>query len=251
MLLDKVQESKKATHKIQLRALMEEVCHETCLEPSDFDSQNIGLLSKMSMEDARQMLEAVKIRLSKVQPRSKNRAAFLYSVLTSAKTQLKRHNDIIKSHPGAQGNGSNGSPSMSPSLSPSTPTNGGIDLRDIFSLSEDGLSKKDSQASVQPVVRKAIGELCNWTCFDKSDLAAPEIVALLNSMPSATAVSVLKTVEKRMMKVKRKNIGNAGAFLLGALQTAASQQGRSNGASGGTAYGGEGSDDEDDSDSDA
>jgi hypothetical protein len=43
-----------------------QVCNETCLETSDFDSRDMALLSKVSMEDARQMLKAVKIRLSKV-----------------------------------------------------------------------------------------------------------------------------------------------------------------------------------------
>jgi hypothetical protein len=42
------------------------------------------------------------------------------------------------------------------------------------------------------------GELCNWTCFDKNDLATPEIVSLLNSVSPGDAVAALKTVSPRV-----------------------------------------------------
>eukprot|EP00285_Hemiselmis_virescens_P009899 CAMPEP_0173395920 /NCGR_PEP_ID=MMETSP1356-20130122/33810_1 /TAXON_ID=77927 ORGANISM="Hemiselmis virescens, Strain PCC157" /NCGR_SAMPLE_ID=MMETSP1356 /ASSEMBLY_ACC=CAM_ASM_000847 /LENGTH=55 /DNA_ID=CAMNT_0014354795 /DNA_START=30 /DNA_END=197 /DNA_ORIENTATION=+ len=44
------------------------------------------------------------------------------------------------------------------------------------------------------------------------------------------AVGTLKTVEKRMSKVKRKNIGNAGSSILDALRTASREAGYSVGS---------------------
>jgi hypothetical protein len=136
-----------------------------------------------------------------VQPRSKNRAAFLYSVLTSAKTQLKRQNESMKNQPASvassassNNNGSNGSkvssPSASPTFSPTSSANNGIpEIGRRFSVSSDeGRDKcKDPSASIPPAVRKAIGVylsrianvlLCTMQLEQKSILCLSKLVCV-------------------------------------------------------------------------